>query len=83
MLLKVIQATYINEYKIDLIFNDGVEGMVDLRNSIGGEVFEPLKNIEYFKTFTRNNWTIEWDCDADFAPEYLHALVFKSLENDI
>jgi len=74
MLLKVTDAKYVNDYKIELIFNDGVKGIVDLKDSIKGLVFKPLKNIEYFKQFTQNRWTIEWDCDADFAPEYLHDL---------
>ena len=74
MLIKVTDAKYIEDYKIEFIFNDGVKGIVDLRDSIKGLVFKPLKNIDYFKTFTKNRWTIEWDCDADFAPEYLHEL---------
>ena len=77
MLLKVIDAKYVNDYKIELLFNDGVKGVVDLKDSIKGLVFKPLKNIEYFKKFTKNRWTIEWDCDADFAPEYLHDLAIK------
>lgn len=74
MLIKVTNAKYIEDYKIEFIFNDGVKGIVDLKDSIKGLVFEPLKNIDYFKTFTKNRWTIEWDCEADFAPEYLHDL---------
>ncbi|MCD4747261.1 MAG: DUF2442 domain-containing protein [Bacteroidales bacterium] len=75
MLLKVTNAKYINEYKIELFFNDGFNGIVDLENSIKGDVFKPLKNIDYFKSFKKNRWTIEWDCDADFAPEYLYSLI--------
>lgn len=77
MLLKITKATYLKDYMIKLTFNDGLKGIVDLKNSIKGQVFKPLQNIEYFKTFTQNRWTIEWDCDADFAPEYLHELVIK------
>tara|TARA_R110002072_G_scaffold21059_2_gene75637 strand:- start:1173 stop:1421 length:249 start_codon:yes stop_codon:yes gene_type:complete len=74
MLLKVMDAKYLSGYKIELLFNDGVKGIVDLEDSINGLVFRPLKNIDYFKRFTKNRWTIEWDCNADFAPEYLHEL---------
>jgi len=74
MLLKVTEAKYSDGYKIELVFNDGLKGIADLKDSIKGLVFKPLKNIEYFKKFTKNRWTIEWDCDADFAPEYLHDL---------
>ncbi len=74
MLIKVTDAKYIEDYKIEFSFNDGVKGIVDLKDSINGLVFKPLKDIDYFKTFTKNRWTIEWDCEADFAPEYLHDL---------
>ena len=74
MLIKVTDAKYVEDYKIEFVFNDGVKGIVDLKDSIKGLVFKPLKNIDYFKTFTKNRWTIEWDCEADFAPEYLHDL---------
>lgn len=73
-LIWVTEAEYISEYKINILFNDGIKGIVNLKNSIEGKVFKPLKNIEYFKNFKQNKWTIEWDCEADFAPEYLYKL---------
>ncbi len=72
-LIWVTQAKYLSDYKIQLVFNDGFKGIVDLKDSLKGEVFEPLKNKEYFKNFKINSWTIEWE-KADFAPEYLYKL---------
>ncbi len=77
MLLKVKEAKYIKDYKIEILFNNGVKSIVDLKDSINGVVFKPLQNIEYFKQFTKNRWTIEWECNADFAPEYLYDLAIK------
>jgi hypothetical protein len=37
-----------------------------------GEIFIPLKNIDYFKKFKLNPFTIEWENGADFAPEFLY-----------
>jgi hypothetical protein len=76
-LIWVTEAKYVSDYKIMLIFNDGIQGIVDLKNSIKGKIFKPLQDIEYFKRFNKNKWTIEWDCEADFAPEYLYQLVKK------
>ena len=73
-LIWVTDAKYVSGYKIKLIFNNGVQAIVDLKDSIKGKVFQPLKDIEYFKKFKKNKWTIEWDCEADFAPEYLYEL---------
>lgn len=77
MLIKVVDAKYIKDYKIDLTFNDGIRGTVDLKDCFRGPVFEPLKDPEYFKNFSLNRWTIEWENGADLAPEFLYDLVLK------
>ena len=71
-LIKVIKARYIEDYKIEFQFSDGKIKTIDLSNEFYGEVFEPLKDIEYFKKFSLNPFTIEWENGADFAPEYLY-----------
>jgi len=77
LLIKVEQAEYVSDYQIKLTFSDGLTGTVDLKDEIWGEVFEPLKDINYFKNFTQDRWTIGWDCGADFSPEFLHELTIK------
>jgi len=71
MFLEVKNANYLEEYKILLEFNNGVKKTVDLEDKLKGEVFEQLKDINYFRTFTIKYNTIEWNNGADFAPEYL------------
>jgi hypothetical protein len=73
-LIKVVKARYIEGYKIESQFNDGKIKTIDLSNEIYGEVFEPLKDIEKFKKFSLNPFTIEWENGADFAPEYLYQI---------
>jgi len=77
LLIKIAEAVYIADYKIELCFTDGLKGIVDLKDEIWGEVFEPLKEVSYFKNFKKDKWTITWDCGADFAPEFLHKLTVK------
>jgi hypothetical protein len=74
MLIKVTSAKYVNSYKVEVTFNDGLQRIIDLKKHLKGPIFEPLKDIEYFKTFSLNRWTIEWENGADFAPEFLHEL---------
>ncbi len=74
MLIKVTTAKYVQDYQVDLTFNDGTQAVVDLKDSLNGSVFEPLKKLENFKKFKLNRWTIEWENGADLAPEYLYEL---------
>ena len=45
---------------------------VDLSSELCGEVFEPLKDLTFFKSFTLEGHTLSWSNGADFAPEFLH-----------
>jgi len=72
ILKKVVRAKYIIEYKIEFEFNDGKVKMIDFKDLLWGEVFKPLNDLQYFKNFKLNPFTIEWENGADFAPEYLY-----------
>lgn len=72
VLIKVIDAKYIEGYKIEFRFNDGKIKVIDLEDQLWGEVFDPLKNKDDFKKFKLNPFTIEWENGADFAPEFLY-----------
>jgi len=71
MILKVIKAIYIDGYRLELSFNNGIARVVDLKDELGVGIFEPLLDVEYFKAFHISHNTIEWENEADFAPEYL------------
>jgi hypothetical protein len=74
MFLEITQASYINDFKLSLKFNNGAEMTVDLENELNGSVFNPLKDKDKFKKFSIVFNTIEWENGADFAPEYLYEL---------
>lgn len=78
MFLEIVDAKYLEAYKIHLVFNNGYEDSVDLESQLWGEVYKPLKDINYFKNFEIKFNTIEWKNGADFAPEYLYELCKKS-----
>lgn len=74
MIPKVIKAEYVRGYVIHLRFADGSEGDVDLSQELYGEMFEPLKDHEFFTSFTVHPefHTLCWPNGADIAPEYLY-----------
>ena len=71
----VADARYFGGYTLWLRFDDGGEGEVDLSSELYGEVFESLKEIDYFRNFNLHPElrTIVWPNGADFAPEFLRA----------
>jgi hypothetical protein len=60
---------------VHLWFNDGTHGEVDLSSHLEGPIFEPLRDVNFFKRFRLEGHTLAWENGADFAPEYLHGLV--------
>ena len=79
MFTEVVQANYVDGYRIAVLFNDGVKKIVDFTNLLKRNmpVFKPLENIDLFKKFTVTD-TLEWDNgNIDIAPEYLYENAVK------
>jgi hypothetical protein len=74
MFLEVSKALYLDGYRISLTFNNGKTKTVDLRSELNGTVYEPLRQLDYFKNFQVKYNTIEWANGADYAPEYLYEI---------
>jgi len=68
----VISAKYVGGYRIHITFNDGREKTVDFRDWLEGPVFEPLKDVKYFRDFFLDGGTVAWPNGADIAPETLY-----------
>ena len=71
---KLTSAEHVREYCLNLTFEDGSEGMLDLEDQLWGDVFEPLRDLERFKDFRIDAelHTIVWPNAADLAPEFLY-----------
>lgn len=80
MFLHVTRAEHIEGHHVRVWFNDGSDGEIDLSESLDGLVFEPLRDVEYFRSFTIAGHTLAWANGADFAPEYLRSLVTSAMQ---
>ncbi len=80
MILHVTEAKYVENFKIELSFNNGKSGVVDLSDSLKGPVFEQLKEKSEFSKLKLDKelHTIVWPNGADLAPEYLYYKAFKT-----
>ena len=45
----VVQATYLADYKIRIVFDNGEEKIADCEKWLRGELSEPLKDKGYFQ----------------------------------
>ena len=74
MLIDVIEVKYVRDFTVWVKFEDGTEGELDLSEELYGPIFEPLRDISYFKQVKVNPelGTIVWPNGADLAPEFLY-----------
>ena len=70
----VTEATYVGEFKIKVRFDNGECKVADLHPHLDGPIFEPLKDINFFRSFCVNQDidTIVWPNAADFSPDFLY-----------
>jgi len=70
----VKRSFYLNEYKVLLEFDDKKIKIVDLKNELWGPIFEPLKDLEFFKQLQADGTTIVWPNGADMCPDVLYKM---------
>jgi hypothetical protein len=75
LLSSVVSAEYVDNYRIQLTFNDGTSGTVDFIDWLEGPVFQPLLDVAYFRRFFLDGGTVSWPNGADIAPETLYEAV--------
>jgi len=76
-ILHVTDARVVSAYRLWLRFNDGAEGVADLRDDLDAPVFETLKDPTHFAAGQLDPMlhTVVWPCGADFAPEFLRSRI--------
>jgi hypothetical protein len=56
-MVRVIEARHVRDYVISVLFADGVEGEVDLKDQLYGEVFGTLSRGRMEPTLRRSFYT--------------------------
>jgi hypothetical protein len=75
----VTEAVYVSGLTLDITFSDGVRAEIDFSEWINRyPFFAPLKNLDYFRNFALDGWTVVWPNGADIAPETLHSIAVKA-----
>lgn len=72
-MLHITEATPLPSRRLQIAFDNGEQGIVDLSQELTGPVFSPLQGIDLFKQVKVHSLfhTIIWPNGADLAPEFL------------
>ena len=70
--LKVTSAEYVRDYILKLTFNDGAVKTVDFTPLMQKGICRKLQDMDYFRNFSLDPFTVDWNNEIGFAPESLY-----------
>ena len=69
--LHIVAAEHISGYLLKLSFSNGQVRLFDFSRIYDKGIFTKLKDKKYFLNYTLDGWTVDWNNEIGFAPEYL------------
>jgi hypothetical protein len=73
---RVIRATPLDHFRIEVEFSDGLKGVVDLSERLFGSMFAPLRDPVFFDQLRVDEFgAICWPNGADLAPDALYKTI--------
>ena len=73
MILKVTDAKYVRDYILALTFNTGEVKGFDFSTVYDEGICTKLKDLSYFKRFKLDPFSVDWNNEIGFAPEFLYS----------
>jgi hypothetical protein len=69
----VVRVCPHEDYSLTVTFDDGVEGVLDMKPYLDFGVFKKIRSLDKFKQVRVAFDTLEWPCGADLDPEFVRA----------
>jgi hypothetical protein len=69
---RVTSVELLNDYMLELEFDNGEKGLFSMKPYLEYPVFEPLKNYELFNRARVTFGFISWNDDLDMSPDTLY-----------
>ena len=72
IILKIVKAEYVENYVLRLTFNNGELRLMDFSPLMEKGICQKLRDLDYFKSFTLDPFTVDWNNEIGFAPRFLY-----------
>lgn len=72
IILKIVKAEYVKDYVLRLTFNNTEVRLMDFEPLMDKGVCKKLRDMDYFKSYTLDPFTVDWNNEIGFAPEFLY-----------
>ena len=69
---KAIDVKVLNNYELEIKFDNKERKIFDLKQNFKFKIFNDLKNYEEFKKVQISGLSIEWENGADICPDELY-----------
>lgn len=71
LILKITDAKYVKDYILRLTFNNGEVKLCDFLPLSQKGICTNLQDMNYFRNFSLDPFTVDWNNEIGFAPEFL------------
>jgi hypothetical protein len=76
---RVKRVEALDGFRLEVEFDDGIKGIVQMESRLFGPVFEPLKQPNLFKkVFVDEFGAVCWPGGADLAPDALYEKILEA-----
>ena len=66
---KILKAIPVDDFQIEIRFENGTVGLFDVKPYLKGTAFEELKNLSYFCLVKATKYGIAWPNEQDFSSD--------------
>jgi len=76
--MRIVEVKPISDYTLQIISDDGRNGIFDVSPYLKFEAFADLKNQDAFMKIMNGGYFVEWDCGADLSADTIEAHLILS-----
>lgn len=81
---RITKVKVLNDYNIEIKFNDGTKGIINLSSKLSKGIFKLWKNYDYFqKVKIGSSGELSWNEEIDLCPDALYLQLTGKKPEDI